>query len=129
MHELAICQALVDKVQSVAEEQHACRVTSIVIGMGPLAGVEEQLLVNAYPVASISTIAEHAELLIEHLPVRIKCNCCNKESRARPNRMVCRHCGNWQTTLVSGDELLLLSVELEKAPATYSANDEKPVVN
>jgi Zn finger protein HypA/HybF involved in hydrogenase expression len=30
------------------------------------------------------------------------------------NRLVCPHCKNWRTTLVSGDEMVLQQVELER---------------
>ena len=115
MHELAICQSLMDQVESIAAERNARCVTSIVVGMGPLSGVEAQLLKNAYPVASAGTIAEDAELIIEYLPIRVKCSQCGSESDALPNKLVCKQCGDWRTTLVSGDELLLMSVELEKS--------------
>lgn len=114
MHELAICQSLMDQVQDIALERNALSVTSIVVGMGPLSGVEAQLLKNAYTVASAGTVAEDAELIIENLPIRVKCGQCGCESDASPNKLVCKQCGDWRTTLVSGDELMLMSVELEK---------------
>lgn len=114
MHELAICQSLMVQVEKIALERDAKSVTSIVIGMGPLSGVECQLLKSAYPIASAGTVAEHAELIIEKLPIRVKCNQCGCESDALPNKLICQHCGDWKTTLVSGDELLLMSLELEK---------------
>lgn len=115
MHELAICQALMNQVESIAAERNARSVVSIVVGMGPLSGVEAQLLKHAYPVASAGTVAEGAELVIENLPVRIKCTQCGSESDALPNKLVCKACGDWRTTLISGDELMLMRVELETA--------------
>ncbi len=116
MHELAICQALMNQVESIAAERNARSVVSIVVGMGPLSGVEAQLLKHAYPVASAGTVAEGAELVIENLPVRIKCTQCGSESDALPNKLVCKACGDWRTTLISGDELMLMRIELETAP-------------
>mgnify|MGYP000978997621 CR=1 FL=1 len=118
MHELAICQSLMDQVENIALERNANTVVTIIVGMGPLSGVEAQLLKNAYPVASAGTIAEHAELIIEDLPIRVSCSKCGSESDALPNKLICKQCGDWQTTLVSGDELLLMSVELEKRADT-----------
>ena len=114
MHELAICQSLMEQVESIAHERDAKRVTSITIGMGPLSGVEFQLLKNAYPIASAGTVAEDAELVIEHLPIRVRCNQCGSESDALPNKLTCKQCGDWRTTLISGDEMMLMSLELEK---------------
>ena len=114
MHELAICQALMTQIESIARYNHAVRVTAITVGMGPLAGVEEQLLKNAYPVASAGTVAADAELIVQLTPVCVRCSNCKKESTVPANHLVCAHCGDWRTTLVSGDELLLIRVELDK---------------
>ena len=115
MHELAICQSLMDQVETIALERNAQSVTLIVVAMGPLSGVEAQLLKNAYPIASAGTVAENAELVIEYLPIRVKCMQCDSESDALPNKLICKQCGDWRTTLISGDELMLMSVELEKS--------------
>lgn len=121
MHELAICQSLMDQVESIAAERNAHSVTSIVIAMGPLSGVEAELLKNAYPIASAGTVAENAELVIEYLPIRVKCSQCGSESDALPNKLICKQCGDWRTTLLSGDEMMLMSVELEKPKQSTSA--------
>jgi len=123
MHELALCQALMSQVETIAAERNARSVVSIVVGMGPLSGVEAQLLQHAYPVASAGTVAEGAQLVIENLPVRVSCTQCGEESDALPNKLVCRHCGDWRTTVISGDELLLMRVELE-TQAGYLNNDD-----
>jgi len=120
MHELAICQSLIDQVENIARERDAKSVTSITIGMGPLSGVEAQLLKNAYPIASAGTVAEDAELLIEHLPIKVRCSQCGSESDAQPNKLTCKQCGDWRTTLISGDEMMLMSVELERTKETES---------
>ena len=118
MHELAICQSLMEQVESIAQERDAKSVTSITIGMGPLSGVEVQLLKNAYPIASAGTVAQDAELVIEHLPIKVRCNQCGSESDALPNKLTCKQCGDWRTTLISGDEMMLMSLELEKTKDT-----------
>ena len=114
MHELALCQAMMSQVETIAREHRASRVMSITLGIGPLAGVEAQLLRHAYPIASAGTIAEGAALVIEATPIRVRCKRCDEESDALVNRLVCGLCGDWRTELLSGDEMLLVSVELDK---------------
>lgn len=118
MHELAICQALMSQIEDIARQNNAVAVASITLGMGRLSGVEEHLLRRAYPVASAGTIAEGAELIIQATPVCVRCLRCGKESIVKPNRMLCESCGDWRTELVSGDELLLIQLELDKAETT-----------
>jgi hydrogenase nickel incorporation protein HypA/HybF len=114
MHELSVCQSLLAQVDDLARENAARRVLSVVLGVGPLAGVEPQLLKQAYPIAAAGGVAEGSELTIESRPVRVSCSQCGAESDVRPNRLLCRHCGDWRTQLVSGDELLLVRIEFER---------------
>ena len=112
MHELSLCQALIDQVEQIAREHSASRVDRILLKVGPLSGVEGSLLRHAYPLATIGTLAEHAELVIEPAAVRVHCNVCGAETDATPNRLLCAACGAFQTRLISGDELLLANLEL-----------------
>ena len=63
MHELAICQALIEQVEAVAREQDAVQVVQVRIGIGPLSGVEPQLLEQAFQLARAGSIATTASLL------------------------------------------------------------------
>lgn len=112
MHELSLCQALIDQVERIAHAHGASRVERIVLRVGPLSGLEPLLLRHAYPLAANGTLAEAAELIIEPAPVRVHCALCDVETAARPNRLLCGVCGDFQTRLVSGDEMLLAHLEL-----------------
>lgn len=124
MHELAICQALIDQVQDLARSRGATRVSGITLDVGPLSGVVPDLLHTAFTVARAGTVAETARLDIQTAPVRVWCPACETESAARVNRLVCAHCGDWRTQLRSGDELLLRSVVLDDAthPEPFKEN-------
>lgn len=114
MHELSVCLSMMDQVTAIAAQHHAKAVSIVRIQLGPLSGVEPQLLMQAFPMASAGTVADGAHLVVEALPVRIRCQRCHADSAAEPNRLVCSECGHWQTQLLSGDELLLESVELTR---------------
>ena len=105
------------QIENIARQNNAVAVTNITLGMGELSGVEEHLLRHAYPVASAGTIAEGAELIIQSTPVRVRCTNCGEESTVKPNHLLCGSCGDWRTELISGDELLLMQVELDRPEA------------
>lgn len=113
MHELAVCQAMMEQVTDIARQRYANRVTSITVQIGPLSGVEPHLLKQAFPIASAGGIAEGATLVLEELSIRVRCERCNEETPAKVNRLLCGNCGDYRTRLISGDELLLASVEME----------------
>lgn len=114
MHELAVCQGLMGQIEDIARRERAERVTRIRLQIGPLSGVEAQLLRDAFPIASADSIAEDATLEIDEQPIRVRCLTCAEESDATANRLVCSACGDYRTQLISGDEMLLISVELER---------------
>ncbi len=70
MHELAVCQALIEQVEAIAAQRLAQRVDSVCVSIGPLSGVEPRLLEQAFPVASAGTIADGATLVLDCLPVQ-----------------------------------------------------------
>lgn len=114
MHELSVCQALVRQLKEIALREDAVRITKVVVQIGPLSGIEAQLLRHAYPIASAGTLAAAAELVLENLPIRVRCEVCGAETDATANRLVCGVCGDYHTQLLSGDEMLLAHVELER---------------
>jgi hydrogenase nickel incorporation protein HypA/HybF len=115
MHELSVCLSLLDQVQRIADDHGATRVERIRLRIGPLSGVEAGLLKNAYPLAAAGTIAAGAALEIESAPVRVHCSECAEESDVSANRLLCARCGSHRTRLISGDEMLLASLELTLA--------------
>jgi len=127
VHELAVCQALIEQVEQVALEERAEQVLSIHLGIGPLSGVEPRLLEQAFFIARAGGVAAKAELVIESLPVRVSCDECGKTTDALPARLLCGACGNWRTRLVSGDELLLQHVELIRPSAVEMAEPETEI--
>ncbi|MGI9343997.1 MAG: hydrogenase maturation nickel metallochaperone HypA [Gammaproteobacteria bacterium] len=119
MHELAVCQALIEQVEDLAVEHSAGVVSTIVVRIGPLSGVEEPLLRQAYDIARAGTVAAKADLITETAPLIVHCGECDQEAEVEPSRLVCPACSNWRTTLVSGDELLLARLELEAPPQLH----------
>ena len=116
MHELAVAQALVEQVESVIDQHQANSAIAIRVRIGPLAGVVPDLLATAFPLAAAGSRMEHAELEFTHAPIRVHCRTCGAETEAAMNRLICGACGDWHTQVISGDELLLESVELETTP-------------
>ncbi len=112
MHELSVCLALLHQVERIAREREGTMVSRIVIKLGPLSGVEAELLRRAYPLAATGTVAAHAELAIDSSDIVVHCSRCGADSHAAPNRLLCSACGDFRTRIVSGDEMILQRVEL-----------------
>lgn len=112
MHELAVCEAVLQEVLALAGSHGAYRIGRIGLTIGPLAGVEPALLLHAFPLVAAGTLCAAAVVEIRTAPVRVECSLCGVRSAARANRLLCADCGSWRVAVIGGDEMLLSSVEL-----------------
>lgn len=125
MHELAVCEELLGQVRATARAHGAETVGRITVQVGPLSGVEPDLLERAFAIARAGEYTSDASLVIETSGIRVRCRGCGRETCARPNRLVCGECGDFHVDLVGGDELLLARVELNGVnPPDAGASNE-----
>lgn len=84
--------------------------------LGELACVEPETLAFAFQVVALGTAAEGCELLVERLPLVVRCAACGREGEADPAVLVCPACGGTPLTVLSGRELRLASIDVEDQP-------------
>jgi len=117
VHELAICQSLLDQARQIADTHQGAGIERIIVQIGPLSGVEAPLLSQAFTFARVAAGFADTILEIEISPVRVRCRQCGTESEASVNALLCSACGGWQVDLISGDEMILQSLVLNEEPA------------
>lgn len=121
MHELSVCQSLLDEVTKIATSHGASAVERITVEIGLLSGVEPELLARAFEFARVGTCAAQATLSLEVLEITVRCRDCGGSSRAQPNRLLCAACGGYRTRVLEGDELRLRAVALNVPEAARAA--------
>jgi len=84
-----------------------------VVEVGPLSGVEADLLQSAFEALSPGTMLEGADFIIERPPLSGQCRTCGKEFDFRNLELQCPHCGSSDVQITGGEELLLKSLEVE----------------
>ena len=112
MHEMSLCRNLLDQALILARENKARSIKSIKVTMGPLCAVDTQHLQETFSFASSGTMADKARLVINKIPMTIRCLDCRSESQVLPDHMLCRHCGSQHTQLINGDEIMLHDIEI-----------------
>jgi hydrogenase nickel incorporation protein HypA/HybF len=112
VHELSLCDDLLGQVVAIAAKNNAQSVESITVQIGVLSGVEPLLLDSAFNLIKVGTVAEHAELILQSTPLTVVCRRCGTQSKAAVNHLLCNACQSHETTLISGNELILASVAL-----------------
>jgi hydrogenase nickel incorporation protein HypA/HybF len=112
MHELAITQSVVDLV---LERTGGRRVVAVRVRVGALSGFVAESMAFCFELAVTGTALEGARLVIEETLGRISCRSCGTEQEI-PDRILLCGCGSADVRIVSGDDLDLVSVELEREP-------------
>ncbi|MDQ1264736.1 MAG: hydrogenase nickel incorporation protein HypA/HybF [Campylobacterota bacterium] len=113
MHEYSIVQSLIESCEEHARKNSAKKVTKVVVKIGVLSGVEPHLLSEAYEMFRLGTVCNDAELVINLQKVKVHCNSCLAESELEKNEFVCPLCGSFNLKVLDGEEMYLMSLELE----------------
>ncbi|MCX4530799.1 hydrogenase maturation nickel metallochaperone HypA [Streptomyces sp. NPDC002596] len=117
MHEMSIAMAVVDQVEEAAQAGGAASVGSVRLQVGELAGVVPDALSFCFGLACAGTVLEGAELVVEPVAARARCEPCADEwAVGMPPRLCCPACGEPTAELLSGRELQIVSVHWQDGP-------------
>lgn len=125
MHELSLCQNILDQLADLARRHDAAAVSRVEVEVGELSGVEPQLLAHAFLFAREGTLAADAILTTISIPPRVACFACGGESEASANDLRCAACGSEETSLIGGKDLILARVEMVPAGMAEGAFAEE----
>ena len=130
MHELSIAIAIVEQATEVAEQHGGARVLAVHIRVGAMSGVVKDALEFAWETACDGTPIAGAKLVVEDVPVVMRCTQCGTERAVLSSQeLLCEVCQSpaYPWDLVQGRELELRAMELEEddlAPATGGSAPE-----
>jgi hydrogenase nickel incorporation protein HypA/HybF len=110
MHELAITQSVIDVVR---ERTGGRRVVEVRLCVGALSGFVPASMELCFEIATTGTPLDGARLDFEEPPGRILCRSCGNEQEVSDRLLLCT-CGSADVVVLSGDQLHLISVELER---------------
>jgi len=113
MHEYSIVQSLLESCEEHANANDATKVTKVVVKIGALSGVEPDLLQTAFDTFKEKTICDGCEFVINYQKVVIECLDCKEQSTLEKNEFTCPHCDSYSTKVIDGEDMFLMSLELE----------------
>lgn len=115
MHEYSIVQSLLDVIEENAKKHGAKEVTKVVVKIGVMSGVEPHLLEVAFETFKEKTICQNATLEMLIQPIVVRCRECETRTEFEKNQIFfeCKECGGVDLEVLDGEEMLLMSLELE----------------
>jgi hydrogenase nickel incorporation protein HypA/HybF len=112
VHEYALVQSLVGRVEALARERGATAVHRLVVSVGELAGVDPELFRTAYDTFREGTICAATPMELRTVPARWACPGCRQEIE-RGGVLACAACRLPARLSPGGDEMRLETVEME----------------
>ena len=112
MHEMAICESIIQIVEDQAVKQNYDRVKAIWLEVGQFSGVELEALRFSFDVVTRGTCAENAKLEIVEKSADAWCMPCAKSVTVKQRFDTCPDCGSGQLQVTGGDELKIKELEV-----------------
>ena len=113
MHELSICEGIVQVLEEQAAAQSYDRVKTVWLEIGPLAGIELEALRFSFPIASRDTLASDARLEIIETRGEAWCLACSRTVQIAQRYDPCPYCGGHQLPVTGGEEMRIKELEVE----------------
>ncbi len=114
MHELAVTESILSIAEKHAVEADASRVTDIHIIIGKLASIVDDSVQFYWDIIAQDTICAGATLHFTRKSAQLLCLDCKQEYTLADELTTCPHCGSAHIKVISGDEFMLESIEIEK---------------
>ncbi|MCR6629135.1 MAG: hydrogenase maturation nickel metallochaperone HypA [Magnetospirillum sp.] len=111
MHEATVVGSLVSLLCDQAALHHLAAIRRVTLKVGRLAAVEPAALAACFDILAEDTPAAGAELVIEAVPIRVRCRDCDRESAVENFDFHCSYCQGSRLDIVAGRELRIESIE------------------
>jgi hydrogenase nickel incorporation protein HypA/HybF len=108
MHELALCEAIVDTVNREAEGR---RVDRVQVRIGYFRQVVPDSLLFSWELLTESTDLAGCALDIDHVPAVVECRSCGARTTLDMPILLCGECVSSDVALLSGEEFLIASID------------------
>jgi hydrogenase nickel incorporation protein HypA/HybF len=114
MHELSVTENILEIAVRHARQAQATRVTDIHIIIGQLSSIVDDSVQFYWDMISEGSLCAGAKLHFERRPARLTCSECGTSYTLQGELMACPSCNSAQVRVVSGEEFLLQSIEIEQ---------------
>lgn len=113
MHEMALCESMIEIIEREAREQQFARVRAVWVEIGALSHVDPEAMRFCFSAVAHGGIAADARFEIVSLPGEAWCMSCSRTVPLAQRSEPCPHCGGYQLQVTTGDELRVKELEVD----------------
>jgi len=101
------------QVEQLRTEHDALAVDAVTVELGPLSGVEAELVREAFNQLAADQFTTCPLLHIDTIPLQIRCQSCGRESSVAGLSLKCPECASSRVRILRGDEFRLIDVAMQ----------------
>lgn len=113
MHELSVTQGILKICIDESKKNEFEKIKEIRIKVGELTGLVPSCIDYYFEIISKDTIAQGAKLIIDKLPIKIKCRDCSFVGQISKDDYRCPKCSSNKIEIKNGREFYVDSLEVE----------------
>lgn len=113
MHELSLCEGVLQVLQTEASKQSFNKVKTVWLEIGELSSVEPEAMLFSFDVVTRNSLADGAVLKIISVPGSAWCMKCSKSVTVKQRFDDCPDCGSAQIQVTGGEEMKIKELEVE----------------
>lgn len=114
MHEVSICQGVINSLEEEMEEEKLEQVREIHLKVGVLSCVDPSILKHVYTFMIVDMPLQHSVLETQLVDVLAECKPCGKEFKVDKYKFVCPECGLPLSKIIEGNELQIHKIVFEE---------------
>ncbi|WP_315700798.1 MULTISPECIES: hydrogenase maturation nickel metallochaperone HypA [unclassified Bradyrhizobium] len=113
MHEMALCQGIVEIVEQEARKGAFSKVKTVWLEIGALSHVAPEALRFCFEAVTARTVAQGAALEIIAQPGTAWCLNCSQSVEIAQRYEPCPSCGSYQLQVTGGEDMRVRELEVE----------------
>lgn len=113
MHELGIMTQIVRTVDEALKNNRPCELQSFTLQIGEMTDVVPVFMENAWQVVKSSVGFENAEMIIENVPAKARCESCGYTSDVRDFDFTCPECNGSNLKIISGKDIMIKEIQIK----------------
>ncbi len=112
MHEMSLCEGILEVLQQQAQQQHYAKVKTVWLEIGKLSSVEPDALRFSFEVVMQGSLADSATLEIIEVDGQAWCLSCQQNIIIEHRYDSCPLCGAYQLQINDGEQMRIKELEV-----------------
>lgn len=113
MHEMALCEGIIQIVEDEARRQPFSKVKAVYVEIGALSHVAPEAMKFCFEAVAARTIAQGATLEIIERPGLAWCMACSSSVEINQRGEPCPSCGSYQLQITAGEAMRVKELEVD----------------